>query len=55
MRDEMMYFMRVGFSPEDAVRIHGVFRTAEKAEEMYHKNYESAFPYYSIGSEPIYG
>ncbi len=54
MSDEMMYTLEVGFDQGDAVKVPGLFRSAEKAREVYEKCYAATFPYYVIGGEPVY-
>lgn len=54
MSEETMFTMKVGRSAADAVRVPGVYRTAENAEKAYKKFYESAFSYYSITEETVY-
>lgn len=54
MNDETMFLLKVGRSASDAVRVPGIYRTAESAEEAYKKFYESAFSYCSITEETVY-
>lgn len=54
MNDETMFTLNVGRSASDAVRVPGIYRTAESAEQAYKKFYESAFSYYSIAEEIVY-
>lgn len=54
MGEETMFTMKVGRSASDAVRVPGIYRTAESAEQAYKKFYESAFSYYSITEEAVY-
>lgn len=54
MCEETMFTMKVGRSASDAVRVPGIYRTAERAEQAYKKFYESAFSYYSIAEETVY-
>ena len=54
MNEETMFTMKVGRSASDAVRVPGIYRTAEIAEQTYKKFYESAFAYYSISEETVY-
>ena len=54
MNDETMFLLKVGRSSSDAVRVPGIYRTAEGAEQAYKKFYESAFSYYSIAEETVY-
>ena len=54
MSEETMFTMKVGRSAADAVRVPGVYRTAENAEKADKKFYESAFSYYSITEETVY-
>lgn len=54
MCEETMFTMKVGRSAADAVRVPGIYRTAESAEQAYKKFYESAFSYYSIAEETVY-
>ena len=54
MSEETMFTMKVGRSASDAVRVPGVYRTAESAEQVYKKFYESAFSYYSVTEEIVY-
>lgn len=54
MNDETMFLLKVGRNSSDAVRVPGIYRTAESAEQAYKKFYESAFSYYSIAEETVY-
>lgn len=54
MSEETMYLLMVGRSASDAVRVPGIFRTVNNAEQAYKKFYESAFQYYSIAGERVY-
>lgn len=54
MSEKTMFTMKVGRSASDAVRVPGIYRTAESAEQAYKKFYESAFSYYSITEETVY-
>ena len=54
MSDEMMYTLEVGFNQGDVVKVPGLFRSAEKAREVYEKCYAATFPFYVIGGEPVY-